>query len=793
MATKKKMLQAAAGSAGGSNIGAWDLSYAYYDASESSLGDVSTAIRDQFQNTTDTLWGVSASPDGMHIYVVRDRVSIEQYDLTIPWDLSQIDGSPDDTYNHSSTDSNCRGVYFRYDGLKMYTVGTSSDAISEFDLDPAWSVSSAILLRQGAVAAGNAGGLWFKPDGTKVYLPDGQSDVYEYDLSEAWNVGTLQFVHLKDFGPTGLSGITFTPDGKTAIVSTSADGIRGYGLATAWDISTAGFIGNEIINNSNDVHLSNDGRILIAPNFGTTYLSKYRFGALDVGFIENNPSGLTFKPDGSKMYLVGIGTITATSDQVQEYDVGSKSLNYRMSLSTSYLANFIKPDGTKLYLLNGGDIYQYDLRTAWDIGTGKVEASFDLNISSAQDIFFKPDGTFMYVLDASTDYIREYSLSTAWQVNTATFVREAKTTAEAYPSQIFFKPDGTKLFITGQQGDDIEEFILSPAWDISSLDNTPDTTSPTMTEALNPFGMFFKPDGLTVFILSNSTDDIHEYTLGSAWDVSNMTHVQSFDPAALAFRNINPQFYSISFKPDGTELYVTEKLTYKIVTFALSTPWDISTASIAFNPSRAFEIETAVHNQTYNSAPYESAPHGIAFKPDGTKMYIVGSSGDEVNEFDLATPWDSSSRSASRLQKVSTEDTNPTGLFFKPDGSKMYVCGRTNDNVYEYTLSTPWSVQSESLTFTKDVSPETTNPEDVFFKEDGSKMYVIGTAPDSSVHEYELSTPWSVETAQHTISFSVEDNDDNVRGLYITPDGTRMFIAGEDNQAVMPYTLGPEN
>ena len=35
---------------------------------------------------------------------------------------------------------------------------------------------------------------------------------------------------------------------------------------------------------------------------------------------------------------------------------------------------------------------------------------------------------------------------------------------------------------------------------------------------------------------------------------------------------------------------------------------------------------------------------GIAFSSDGTKMFVIGSTGDDVNEYDLSTPFDASTR-----------------------------------------------------------------------------------------------------------------------------------------------------
>ena len=50
--------------------------------------------------------------------------------------------------------------------------------------------------------------------------------------------------------------------------------------------------------------------------------------------------------------------------------------------------------------------------------------------------------------------------------------------------------------------------------------------------------------------------------------------------------------------------------------------------------------------------------------------------------------WDVSTAAyASKYKSISSQDGYPVGLFFKPDGLLMYVVGRDNNRVYQYTLS----------------------------------------------------------------------------------------------------------
>jgi DNA-binding beta-propeller fold protein YncE len=107
-------------------------------------------------------------------------------------------------------------------------------------------------------------------------------------------------------------------------------------------------------------------------------------------------------------------------------------------------------------------------------------------------------------------------------------------------------------------------------------------------------------------------------------------------------------------------------------------------------------------------------------------MYIIGSSGDDVNEYNLATAWDISTASFLQTFSVSAQESNPTDVFFRDDGLKMYVIGSSGDDVNEYNLATAWDISTASFLQSFSVAAQETNPQGVFFKPDGLKMYVIG-------------------------------------------------------------------
>ena len=62
---------------------------------------------------------------------------------------------------------------------------------------------------------------------------------------------------------------------------------------------------------------------------------------------------------------------------------------------------------------------------------------------------------------------------------------------------------------------------------------------------------------------------------------------------------------------------------------------------IALSSSNVFAVPT--HVDSYDISTQETIVTGIVFNPDGTKMFIVGIGGDEVNEYSLSVGFDLSS------------------------------------------------------------------------------------------------------------------------------------------------------
>jgi 6-phosphogluconolactonase (cycloisomerase 2 family) len=240
-------------------------------------------------------------------------------------------------------------------------------------------------------------------------------------------------------------------------------------------------------------------------------------------------------------------------------------------------------------------------------------------------------------------------------------------------------------------------------------------------QSTNCNAVSFKTDGTKLYILGGNT--AYQYTLSTPWDVSSATYdTVSFSVSA---QDNNP--FGLTFKPDGTKMYMTSSNSSRVYQYTLSTAWDLSTASY--------------DSVSFTTATQDSFPRDTFFKPDGTKMYVVSNPNDRVYQYTLSTPWVVSSATYDSLSFLLTgQDANPFSVQFNLDGTKMFILGGIGDTVFQYTLSTAWDVSSatyDSVSFS--VATQESSSRGIYFRPDGFKMYVIGNA-SNTVHQYTTGT-----------------------------------------------------
>ena len=164
---------------------------------------------------------------------------------------------------------------------------------------------------------------------------------------------------------------------------------------------------------------------------------------------------------------------------------------------------------------------------------------------------------------------------------------------------------------------------------------------------------------------------------------------------------------------------------------------------------------------------------GIFFKPDGTKMYQIGSyNNDKIFEFSCSTPWELKTCSYTGVN-IGAADSKPKDLFFNPDGTRLYETGGMTDEIHQHTCSTPWDLSTCS-TFHKSIPHqyEYSSVADISFGEDGQKFYEVDFNADK-IFQYTCSTPWEIDTCTHN---GVTKSVTYPIGISFKLDGTKMFV-----------------
>jgi DNA-binding beta-propeller fold protein YncE len=461
------------------------------------------------------------------------------------------------------------------------------------------------------------------------------------------------------------------------------------------------------------------------------------------------------------MYVAG-----NTGDDINEYNlstawnVSTATFVQAFSISsqdTSPQAVFFKPDGTKMYVIGGVgvDINEYNLSTAWNVSTASYVQAFSVSSEEAVPLglFFKPDGYAMYIVGNTNDTVYQYSTATPATITYDTAIEWPSGTAPTSPA---IGETDVITFNTRDGGSTYQGVLaIDGAIDLATGNYFDDTLAANTTYTISNAG------AVQAFQLE-VTGGAVGYDIGSAVYDSVSFSVASQETAPIG----------VVFKTDGTKMYVVGQTGDDVNEYDLSTAWDVSTASFVTN---------------FSVASQDTTLSGLFFRADGVKLYVIGRGSDGVYEYDLSSAWDISTSTYLQTFSVASQETNPSGVFFKTDGTKMYVTGTTNDAVNEYDLSTAWDISTASYNQNFSVLSQDTLSNDVFFKPDGTAMYMAGAVSDN-IFEYSLSTAWDVSTASYIQSLSVLSAGESPQGLFFKPDGTKVYVLGAVGTSVYQYT-----
>ena len=233
--------------------------------------------------------------------------------------------------------------------------------------------------------------------------------------------------------------------------------------------------------------------------------------------------------------------------------------------------------------------------------------------------------------------------------------------------------------------------VVVSSYDITNTIEAGTAYDTTRTD--NSYGIYIDSNGNYLFRLTTE-GIIERYDFGLELDYSSLSLSQTLATRlTVDGASTSSGWFDLYFKDDGSTVYITEYSTAKIYEFSLTTPWDLTTLN-----------RTPVANSgnmfTYSS---ESFLFGIYFKPDGTKIYLTGSQQNAIYEVPLGNAWDITDYG---LKETFYTVTNTPGYFpnnpykaqVSTNGSTMILFDSNTESLYKYTMSTPWDITTASWT-----------------------------------------------------------------------------------------------
>ena len=333
----------------------------------------------------------------------------------------------------------------------------------------------------------------------------------------------------------------------------------------------------------------------------------------DGGSGSNFLTGIEFNADGTKMFTVYLAADTGNSniDFINEYDL---STPFDISTSTyagdsercnlangwSAAAYEEKPDttgdmafssnGLHIFIINRGlnnvdndALWRYDLTKPFDVSTCTLAQEKDPDVSGALNGW------------------RSGSIETYHKRNHA--------------QGVAINPDGTKIFISFNATRDIagkssiREYSLSTPYDISTLTHVDSAgiLLPNSAPSSNPDALSLSADGKKIFIVYHGTDGsdstVEQYSLSSPYDTTDFNLDGALNVNDLVSDKSLTQGRAIAFSAKGFKMFVSDdhnldaSITEAIYEFNLACPFNLfggTCASIAEDNDRMGMAEAQI-------------------------------------------------------------------------------------------------------------------------------------------------------------------------------------------------------
>ena len=230
------------------------------------------------------------------------------------------------------------------------------------------------------------------------------------------------------------------------------------------------------------------------------------------------------------------------------------------------------------------------------------------------------------------------------------------------------------------------------------------------------------------------------------------------------------------WRPDGTMLFVVGRASQRVVAYRTPEPWDLDEAE----PLAVFDFSRVLAGGAGSNA------HGLYFAADGEQMWLFNRS--EIWAFTLTEAWDIATAEPTGhapLRQL-VPGLHGHGIAFKPDGSKLYVDDRIAGAIFAFALEEPWDVASAELKATLDISEQQQAVRGIEFVRDGAVMLLLDT-DRREVLQYRLEEPYDITTAAYVDALDLSEQTRYPQGLSVVRDGESLYVTDTMQARIFRY------
>tara|TARA_S200002703_G_C3795036_1_gene245466 strand:- start:355 stop:2679 length:2325 start_codon:yes stop_codon:yes gene_type:complete len=639
-------------------------------------------------------------------------------------------------------------------------------------------------------------------NGNPITLRDSDNEIYDapWDISITWSDDVVKITNvnnmkvLKNFSigvptirlvksltdatiipefDTSITGLTFNSNGtKLLVTGDTSNKFDQYNLGTPYDILTAtkdsSFEPNTLHIGSTfrDLDLNDSNNILRVVNGDE--IQQYNL---------DSPSNIISANLQNSYY---------TEDKIND-DI------------------FVSADGTKMYTMKNNILYQYKLNKPYQVHTADYQYEYNLSLSShtesyrffwyryfvafagyrsvyryynprsSNDAFtFSSDGQYLYTITSMAyeeGKIYRYTLSEPWNINSATRTqtsshtigarissqRSNETNSRAGPVALRISNSGDKIYIldhrrksnqsgygqTDNQKCKLLEYTLNSNYSLSGFNNLI-----PITKTLNDVPVEF-----TAPLLNSEGNQYGYYQVN---------------------QNFNDYTNGFDWNSDGSKFYIANHQ-------------NIFEHSVSSN----YSIQNFTYDTDYSISSFTNYNKGIQILNDN--MYHSGNKTIHQLDFTNNDPLNITLSYLNKQLDVSNKEATPTAVKFDNTGYKMYITGTTSDNVHEYILSNKNEISTAVFSQTLVTSGTLSNPQSLEFSSDGSKLY-IGSA--GSIYQFSVNATFSASSFDNVI-FNLTGKCTIITGMRWNNNGTQWTISGssatdiETYETENPYSVNP--